>query len=197
MPCRFIEDIASSLGALSIQSRRLRSSSREMKFCQRTVYLSSIEQHHFVLFYVLSLYTLLSRSICCSIIVFFFFFFFIGNTEFVETRIVHALDVYIYIYTHARARVFTHQSRVLRSASPTRYIYDSIYRRRWPLRRTSARKSPSTQGARELLCAMFKLVRGWRSSTATPEGMKACASNRQLLLRREKWGRVLRTVHPF
>lgn len=60
-----------------------------------------------------------------------------------------------------------------------------------------ARVSPSTQDARELLCAMFKFARGWRSSTTVEEGMKACASNRQLLLRREKWGRVLRTVHPF
>lgn len=29
------------------------------------------------------------------------------------------------------------------------------------------------------------------------EGMKTCAGSRRLLLRREKWGRVLRTVHPL
>jgi len=29
------------------------------------------------------------------------------------------------------------------------------------------------------------------------EGMKTCAGSRRLLLRRERWGRVLRTVHPL
>ena len=169
----------------------------KMKFCQRTCVSLRSNNTNFVLFYVLSLSLSLARSLdplfynC-------FFFLFIGNTEFVETRIVHALDV-IYTYMYARARSRVHAPVTRASVG----LADSIYTTRYIdggglcVAQTSARKSPSTQGARELLCAMFKLVRGWRSSTATPEGMKACASNWQLLLRREKWGRVLRTVHPF
>lgn len=32
---------------------------------------------------------------------------------------------------------------------------------------------------------------------SSAEGMKTCAGSRRLLLRRERWGRVLRTVHPL
>lgn len=102
---------------------------------------------------------------------------------------MHALDV---IYARARSRVHAQVTRG--SVGYTNSIYD-IQTDAFVSHKRA--ESLSTQDARELLCAMFKFVRGWRSSTATPEGMKACASNWQLLLRREKWGRVLRTVHPF
>jgi len=87
------------------------------------------------------------------------------------------ISTHTYMYTHVRVHI---------------YIYIYI----WVTSPARVRDGPSHTGCSRATVLCLSSFGGGDLPSRT-EGMKTCAGSRRLLLRRERWGRVLRTVHPL